>query len=217
MVSSIVAISGPSGSGKTWLARNLAAQIADSYPDLDIAIVPEDAYYRDQEHMGFAERLKVNYDHPQALEHELLEQHLRELRSGKRVEIPVYDYVNHTRARRVRPVHPASLTLVEGVLLLTEPRLRKQFDLSLYLDTPIDLCLSRRIARDVQERGRTEQSVREQFEETVLPMYHRFVAPAQGHADKVIAGQSLDAEAVEDLLRTLMELPGPKSLLEARA
>lgn len=200
----IIAISGPSGSGKSWLARNLTSHLQAIAPDLASGVLPEDAYYRDQSHLSFSDRIKVNYDHPRALEHELMLQQLNHLRAGNDVDVPVYDYVNHTRAHRTRPLQAPGLLIVEGVLVLTEPQLRKQFDLSLYLDTPIDLCLDRRIQRDVRERGRTEESVRKQFESSVLPMYHKYVLPSKEHADLMLDSQSLKDTQLRELAENLI-------------
>ncbi len=210
MLASIVAITGPSGSGKSWLARNLTACLAEMDHKLAAEVLPEDAYYRNQDHLEFSERTRVNYDHPQALEHELLLEQLNCLRAGEHVNVPVYDYVNHTRARRTRPLRPPQLLIVEGVLLLSDPRLRKQFDLTLYLDTPIELCLDRRIQRDVRERGRTEESVKQQFEASVLPMYQEYVLPGREQADLLIDGEAMQETHLQALAeRLLSQLQGP--------
>lgn len=206
MVSSVIAITGPSGSGKSWLARNLTSLLKTLAPELVTGILPEDAYYRDQSHLSFNDRIKVNYDHPQALEHELLLQQLHHLRAGEHINVPVYDYVNHTRAGRTRPLGPPELLIVEGALVLCNPYLLKQFDLTLYLDTPIDLCLDRRIHRDVRERGRSEESVRQQFEKSVLPMYHEYVLPNREHADVLVDGESLEDSHLKELAGNLLAL-----------
>lgn len=202
MVTSIIAITGPSGSGKTWLANALQERLSTHTP---ATVVPEDAYYRDQSHLSFSQRLSVNYDHPDALEHDLMLRQLAALRARKPVRLPVYDYINHTRAHRVRPVQPTPLLIVEGVLLLSQPALRKQFDLALYLDTPLELCIDRRLQRDVRERGRSEESVREQFEQSVLPMYHQYVAPSLEHADWTVDTAAFDSEAVDKLAERLLD------------
>ena len=179
-----------------------------------MAVVAEDAYFRDQSDLSMEARLKVNYDHPDALEHELLLVHLHRLRSGRAIKSPSYDYARHTRASAVRMIDPATLVLVEGVHILHDHRLRELFDLSVFLDTPLDLCLRRRIERDIRERGRTEESVRQQFEEAVLPMYRRFVVPVREHAD-LVAGQSeLGGEQVNELgvhIESLLGQPGTPS------
>lgn len=217
MVSRIVAISGPSGSGKSWLAKALCDQLTGHLPGPQVDVVPEDAYYRDQSHLKFSERIHVNYDHPDALEHELLQAQLAQLRASEAVKIPVYDYVNHTRAQWVRPVKPAPVLIVEGVLILTNPELRNLFDLTLYMDTPLDLCIERRVQRDIRERGRTEASVREQFANTVLPMYERFVAPAKQHADVLVDGQSVSDQELQNLTRQILALTDYSPSLDNRS
>lgn len=216
VVSRIVAISGPSGSGKSWLANALRDQLTVEVPQLHVDVVPEDAYYRDQSHLKFSERIHVNYDHPDALEHELMQVQLAQLRAGEPVQMPVYDYVNHTRAQRVRPMKPASILIVEGVLILTNPELRNQFDLTLYMDTPIELCIERRVRRDIRERGRTETSVREQFASTVLPMYERFVAPAKQHADVLVDGEEVSELELQNLTAQILALTDHHEMTDRR-
>lgn len=206
IVVKIVAISGPSGSGKSWLANALCNQLTGKLPEFQVDVIPEDAYYRDQSHLKFSERIHVNYDHPDALEHELMQAQLAQLRASEPVQIPVYDYVNHTRAQRVRPVKPAPILIVEGVLILTNPELRNLFDLTLYMDTPLDVCIERRVQRDIRERGRTEISVREQFASTVQPMYERFVAPAKQHADVLVDGIAVADQELHTLTTRILSL-----------
>lgn len=194
-----IAIVGPSGSGKTWLAESLHRYISSRYSQSRITIVPEDAYYRDQSAASFAERLQVNYDHPDALEHELLLAHLKALRSGNDIQIPVYDYVNHTRSEELRLIHPAPIVLVEGALLMHDKRVRELFDYCIYLDAPLELCLQRRITRDKRDRGRTEDSVRQQFIHSVVPMYLRFVAPAGEYADLVVGQSEISDQEVGEI------------------
>ena len=158
-----------------------------------------------------AERLLVNYDHPEALEHELLLTHLHELRAGQSIQSPSYDYVNHTRSEEKRTIRPAALVLVEGVHILHDQSLRELFDLSIFLDTPLDLCLRRRIERDIRERGRTAESVRKQFNDAVLPMYHRFVAPVRERAHLITGKSVLSAQQVSELglrIQALLERTG---------
>lgn len=205
MDTSIIAITGPSGSGKTWLASALQDRLSALSPAISTAVVPEDAYYRDQSHLKFSQRLSVNYDHPDALEHDLMLRQLATLRANQPVELPVYDYINHTRAQRVRPIQPAPLLIVEGVLLLSQPALRKQFDLALYLDTPIEKCMDRRMQRDVRERGRSQESVREQFEQSVLPMYHKYVAPSREHADLMVNTAVFASPDVDALAQQILD------------
>ncbi len=206
MPTSFIAISGPSGSGKTWLASQLQASLADDHPQLQSSVLSEDAYYRDQSKLSYQQRLQTNYDHPDALEHDLLIAHLYALKSGAEVDIPAYDYAAHTRSDCVRKVYPAPVILIEGILVFHQVRLRRQFDLSIYLDTPLDCCLERRIRRDVEERGRTEDSIRQQFVDSVLPMHERYVAPCREHADVILDGSAIDRDQVRILKEKIVSL-----------
>jgi uridine kinase len=200
-----VAISGPSGAGKTTLACTLAKTLSQSPTAPSVAVIQEDAYYRDQSSLSLAERLKTNYDHPSALEHVLLEQHLRCLRQGQSIEIPVYDYAQHTRAEpRIRQT-AAEVVIVEGILLFSSVSLLQQFDLRVFVDTPLEHCLQRRIVRDQQERGRSRASIEEQFEKSVLPMNQHYQPIWRQHADLHIVGTLSLPLAVESILRKLRD------------
>lgn len=193
-----IAIVGPSGSGKTWLAEALRGYINSRHSQSMVTIVPEDAYYRDQSIVSMADRLQVNYDHPDALEHELMLSHLQALRSGCSIQIPIYDYINHTRSEGLRDIAPAQIVLIEGALVLHEAAIRELCDYCFYLDAPLELCLERRIERDKRERGRSESSVRQQFINSVVPMYLRFVAPQVEYADFVIGQEEISDQAVKE-------------------
>lgn len=199
----IIAIAGPSGSGKSLFAQTLCEELRGEAPGLPLALIKEDAYYRDQTHLSFAEREVVNYDHPQAIEQDLLAAQLNRLRSGEPIEVPVYDYAQHTRSDRTVTVEPARVIVVEGILLLTNKALREAFDMRFYMDTALDVCLLRRIQRDVRERGRTLESVIKQYEATVRPMYQEFIAPSSRHADMVITRGGRNRVAL-DVVRTMV-------------
>lgn len=188
MLKTIIAVTGASGAGKSHFSRELLQTLQKHSPAIDIAILTEDAYYRDQADMAMAERVRVNYDHPDSIEHDLLLDHLLQLRRGQAVEVPVYDYTQHTRSDESVSLNPVELLIVEGILLFSNPLLRREFDLRLFVDTPLEVCLQRRLERDCRERGRTEQSVQEQFESTVKPMYHEFIVPAREHAHLLLDG-----------------------------
>lgn len=147
------------------------------------------------------ERERVNYDHPEAFEHDLLLGHLKQLRSGLTTEIPCYDYAVHTRSHHFQITEPSPILILEGILLLHDGRLRDHYDLSVFVDTPLDVCLSRRMRRDVQTRGRSRESVIRQFEQTVKPMYRRFIEPTRAFADLIVSGE----EEVTDLVRKLTD------------
>lgn len=152
------------------------------------------------------DRLGVNYDHPDSLEHELLVEHLRKLKSGQAVEVPEYDYAVHNRKPETSYVCSDQLILVEGILLLSNPQLREQFDATLFVDTPLDVCFARRLARDTVERGRTEESVAAQFETTVKPMFHKFIEPNKCHAKLLISGEKKRSAMLAELLGHLESL-----------
>ncbi len=178
----MIAIAGGSGSGKTTIAQSVVEIVG---PDV-VQLVPHDAYYRDQSALSLEERAAINYDHPDSLENELLVEHLLELRAGRPVERPTYDFSSHTRAPETVVVEPGPVIVVEGILVLVEPRLRELFDLRIYIDTDADLRLLRRLQRDIVERGRTFQSVLAQYEATVRPMHLQFVEPSKRYADIIV-------------------------------
>ncbi len=187
MPARIIAITGASGSGKSHLTDHLFDTLRGR---VNLAVIREDSYYRDQSQVPFSNRHSVNYDHPDSLEHELLAQHLQQLKAGKAVEVPEYDYSQHNRTAKTTRVESDNLILIEGILLLSNPILCSLFDLTLFVDTPLDVCFNRRLARDVVERGRTKESVHSQFESTVKPMFFEFIEPNKEKADIMISGES---------------------------
>jgi uridine kinase len=201
-----LAITGPSGSGKSTLARALADELLQLPTVPSVAVIQEDAYYRDQSALSFSDRLKTNYDHPSALEHSLLEQHLGQLRQGQSIAIPLYDYVQHTRTAQHTLQTPATVVIVEGILLFSSASLMRHFDLRIFLDTPLEQCLQRRITRDQRERGRTRQSVEEQFANSVLPMAREYRALWQQQADVQLTGNHAAQLALAAILRKLEQL-----------
>ena len=178
----IIGVAGGSGSGKTTIAESVVEIVGPVH----VALVPHDAYYRDQSKLSFEERTRINYDHPDSLETELLAEHLKRLRAGESVDRPVYDFSSHTRSAETVSVDPESVILVEGILVLAEPTLRDLMDLRVYVDTDADLRLLRRLRRDLVERQRTVDSVIEQYEATVRPMHIQFVEPSKRFADIIV-------------------------------
>ena len=199
-----IAIAGPSASGKTLFAQTLRQAVQAGAPGLGLTLISEDSYYRDQGAVPLAERERVNYDHPDAIEQDLLLSHLSALRAGEGVEVPVYDYERHTRASQRERVAPAPVVLVEGILLLAHPGLRDFFDIRFFVDTPLDLCLLRRLSRDTDERGRSVADVLRQYEETVRPMYFEFIQPSARHADMVITGGGRNTAALDVVKRLVL-------------
>lgn len=179
----IIGIAGPSSSGKTELSRQLALRLPGT------TIVSLDSYYRGMEEIPLAERKKVNFDHPDALDWELLHEHLQAIAQGRAFEEPVYSFADYARTVQTKRIEPSEFLIVEGLFVLYWPELRGILDTKVYVETDADVCFGRRVRRDVAERGRTPQSVREQWERTVRPSAEWFVYPAKKHADLVVSGE----------------------------
>jgi uridine kinase len=193
----VIAIAGCSGSGKTTLARELATQ-------LDATLFPLDLYYRDLSQFPLDTRHKLNFDHPDSLESELIVEHVRALAAGKTIERPVYDFKTHSRVvGAFEKIVPARVVIVEGILALHYGELVPCYDFSVYVDAPHEVCLARRIHRDVRERGRTEESVRVQFEETARPMAEQYVVPSAERASITVEGTDSLDWSVEQILQRL--------------
>jgi uridine kinase len=178
----VIGIAGGSGSGKTTVAHKLAAAI----PPGRCVVLEHDSYYRNQDHLTPAERDLINYDHPDSLESSLLAEHLRLLRDRISVDVPIYDFTTDTRAAAVRRVAPAPVIIVEGILVFADEALRALMDIKIFVDTDADIRLMRRIRRDLEHRGRTFASVREQYYRTVRPMHLQFVEPSKRCADLIV-------------------------------
>ncbi len=202
----IIAITGASASGKTLFAQTIFDEMLAELGANGITIIKEDAYYRAQDHLPIDEREKTNYDHPNAFEHELLSEHLTKLINNQAVEMPVYCYQTHTRTEQTSLIQPTPIILVEGILLFTNPILRNCFDIKVYMDTPLDICLIRRIQRDTVERGRSLESITNQYLETVRPMYHQFIEPEKAWADIVITKGGKNRMAIEVLKAKIRQL-----------
>ncbi|MBV7415096.1 uridine kinase [Aeromonas encheleia] len=182
----IIGIAGASASGKSLIAQTIYEELVAELGAGQIGVITEDCYYRDQTHLTMEERVKTNYDHPNALDHDLLVQHLSQLVRGEAVDIPQYSYTEHTRLAEVTAFAPRRVIILEGILLLTDSRLRELMDASIFMDTPLDICLLRRLVRDVQERGRTMDSVLKQYQKTVRPMFMQFIDPSKQYADVIV-------------------------------
>jgi len=178
----IIGIAGGSGSGKTTLANSILEAIGED----KIALLPHDAYYRDQRNKSLEERRLVNYDHPDSLETDLMIKHIQTLTRGEAIDLPVYDFKQQTRVAETVRIQPKPIILVEGILIFVEPNLRNLFSMKLFVDTDQDICFIRRLLRDVTERGRTVESVIDQYLRTVRPSFIEFVEPTKRFADVII-------------------------------
>lgn len=198
----VLGVAGGTASGKTTMAN----RVLDLVGGAQVAYLPHDAYYKHQPHLSFEERTQVNYDHPNSLETELLIAHVRLLLAGKPAERPIYDFKNHLRTQETHPVVPCPVILVDGILIYTDPVLRDLMDIKLYVDTDSDLRFIRRMLRDVRERGRTLESVIEQYLLTVRPMHMQFVEPSKRYADVIIPEGGMNQVAIDMVVSRLREL-----------
>ena len=198
----VLGIAGGTGSGKTTVAERLLAGLGQQA----IVLIDHDAYYRDRSSLSAAERLRLNYDHPDAIETDLLVAHLTDLRAGRAVEIPQYDFRQHVRRAETRRIEPAPVVIVEGILVLAEERLRAQMDLRIFVDTDADIRLMRRLERDIEQRGRTFTQVREQYNATVRPMHLAFVEPSKRFADLIIPEGGENRPALDTIIGHLAQI-----------
>lgn len=193
----VIGVTGGSGSGKTSVSR----AIFNHFPNHSIMMLEQDSYYKDQSHLSFEERLTTNYDHPFAFDTDFLIEHLQQLINYQTIEKPVYDYVAHTRSSDIIIQEPKEVIILEGILILEDIRLRELMDIKLYVDTDDDIRIIRRIKRDMEERGRTLDSVIEQYLTVVKPMYHQFIEPTKRYAD-VIVPEGGENHVAIDLITT---------------
>ena len=196
----IIGIAGGTGSGKTTVVR----KITERLPAGEVAILPQDSYYRDSSHLPLEERLEINFDHPASIEFELLTKHLKELRKGHPIQQPIYSYLTCTRSEETVPVNPCKVIIVEGILILSNPELRKLMDLKIFVDADADDRLIRVINRDIVERGRSVNKVMERYECTVKPMHLQFIEPTKRFAD-IIVPQGGNNHIAIDILTKYIE------------
>jgi uridine kinase len=189
----VIGIAGGSGSGKTTVAQTILQRVG---PDR-ISFLQHDAYYKDLSGLPPAQRIEVNFDHPDSLDNDLLIGHILQLKKGEPAEVPVYDFSNHSRTNRTFTVKPRSVILVEGILIFAETELRKLFDVKIFVDTDSDLRFIRRLQRDIAERGRTTEMVIKQYMTTVRPMHLDFVEPSKRYADVIIPEGGFNAAALD--------------------
>ncbi len=178
----IVGIAGGTGSGKTTVVR----KIIENLPKGEVAVLSQDSYYRDNSHLPLEERQEINFDHPQALEFELLVKHLKNLKKGESIPEPIYSYLTCTRSEETNTVHPREVIIVEGILIFTNPELRKLLDIKIFVYADADDRLERVIKRDIIERGRSVDKVLERYQKSVKPMHLQFIEPSMRYADLII-------------------------------
>jgi uridine kinase len=200
----VIGVAGGTGSGKTTVAR----QILERAGTEQISLIQHDAYYKDLSDLPAAQRAILNFDHPDALDNGLLIAHLQELKAGRPIDVPVYDFTSHTRTEQTRRVEPSRVILVEGILIFADVALRRLMDVKIYVDTDADIRFIRRLQRDIAERGRTMDSVIHQYLATVRPMHQEFVEPSKRQADIIIPEGGFNEVAIEMIatrIRALLE------------
>jgi len=198
----IIGISGPSASGKSLLANTIINGLSSA----QVSIISEDAYYKDNGHLPFSEREKINYDHPDAFDHTLLCEHLKKLQKGETVEIPIYSHSKHLRLNETRRIEKHTIIILEGILLFSDKALRELMDIRIFMSTPLDICLIRRLKRDVVERHRSFESVLHQYETTVRPMYFQFIEPSSRYADLIVPRGGENHIAIDMIQAKMREL-----------
>jgi len=197
----IIGICGGTGSGKTTIARS----IVDAVGAKRVVLVEQDSYYRNLSDMPLDERHQANFDHPDSIDSDMLVNHLIRLKQGLSVEMPLYDFVSHTRSDRIEVIKPKPVVIVEGILIFAEERILDLLDVRVFVDTPDDVRLMRRLRRDINERGRTFERTLEQYERTIRPMHFEFVEPSKRHADIIIPEGSNTGVTVEFLCSMVRE------------
>jgi uridine kinase len=198
----VIGIAGGSGSGKTTVANVILARVGANH----IAYLAHDAYYKNLDNLPLAQRTIINFDHPNSLDTDLLIQHVRELRKWMPIEQPIYDFKTHSRTTETRRIDPQPVILVEGILIFAEAELRQLFDVKIFVDTDADIRFIRRLQRDIEERGRTTQSVIHQYTATVRPMHLEFVEPSKRYADVIIPEGGLNTVAMDMVVARLEAL-----------
>lgn len=205
----VIGVTGGSGSGKTSVTK----AIYESFKGHSILILEQDYYYKDQSHLPFEERLKTNYDHPLAFDNDLLIQHVGQLLRYESINKPVYDYSLHTRSNEIIEVGPKDVIILEGILVLEDERLRNLMDIKLYVDTDADLRIIRRLMRDIKERGRSIDSVIDQYVNVVRPMHNQFIEPTKRYADIIIPEGGHNHVAIDLMVTKIKTILEQKSFL----
>lgn len=201
----VIGVAGGSGSGKTTVVN----RIVETLGDTRVSVLAHDRYYRDRNDLRLEERAALNYDHPDSLETDLLVRHVHELRGGRAIEAPVYDFARHARTSGTEAIAPGRAVIVEGILIYTDAALRELMDVKVFVDTDDDTRFIRRLQRDIAERGRSVESVIEQYLSTVKPMHLEFVEPSKRYADIIVPQGGHNTVAIDMLLRLIRGLTSP--------
>ncbi|WP_271783055.1 uridine kinase [Aquimarina algiphila] len=196
----IIGIAGGTGCGKTTVVN----QIVNELPENEVCVISQDSYYKDTSHLTYDERVKINFDHPQSIDFDLLGEHLIALRNGKTIDQPVYSFVEHNRTKETITTAPSKVIIVEGILILTNPKIRDMFDIKIYVHTDSDERLIRRLKRDIAERGRDMDEVLDRYQNTLKPMHQQFIDPTKEFADLIIPNNNYNNVAV-DIVRTIIK------------
>lgn len=205
-----IGICGGTGSGKTTIARAIVEAVGRD----NVVLVEQDSYYRNLSDMPLDERHQANFDHPDSIDSEMLFNHLQRLKQGLSVEMPLYDFVTHTRSDEIEVINPKPVVIIEGILIFAEPRVLDLLDVRVFVDTPDDIRLMRRLRRDIMERGRTFERTLEQYERTIRPMHFEFVEPSKRHADIIIPEGSNTGVTVEFLCSMVREKLGSEKVVQ---
>ncbi len=195
----IIGIAGGTGSGKTTVVH----QIMNELPQTEVGVISQDSYYKDNNNLSFEERALINFDHPRAIDFDLLVQHLKDLKSGKTIEQPVYSFITHNRTDDSIVTHPRKVMIVEGILILTNPELRDLFDVKVFVHADSDERLIRRLKRDIAERGRDMEEVLNRYQTTLKPMHQQFIEPTKVFADIIIPNDKYNTVAI-DVVRAVI-------------
>jgi uridine kinase len=205
----VIGIAGGSGSGKTSVTN----AIIEFFKDRSVLMLQQDFYYKDQSHLPFEDRLNTNYDHPMAFDNALLMEHINQLLDYKEIEKPIYDYKLHTRSHETVKVEPQDVIILEGILVLEDERLRDLMDIKLFVDTDADIRILRRMVRDINERGRTVESVIEQYCNVVRPMHNQFIEPSKRYADIIIPEGGQNHVAIDLIITKIQTILEQKVIL----
>lgn len=194
-----IGIAGGTGCGKTTVVN----QIISELPASEVGVISQDSYYKDLSHLSFQERCTINFDHPRAIDFELLETHLKALKAGEPIEQPIYSFVDHNRTRETVRTYPQKVMIVEGILIMTHPEIRKLFDIKIFVHADSDERLIRRLKRDIRERGRDLDEVLDRYQNTLKPMHDQFIEPTKEYADIIIPNNKYNTVAI-DIVRTII-------------